>query len=111
MGDIRPPYESAERAFGLDALVTYPGGATVETTAIWLPFDPLEAPVGGQFQRVESRKVIALSLVGAAQVPLDTVITVAEYEGATASDWKVQSHDRHDSHHQRVVVIPVPEES
>jgi hypothetical protein len=106
LSDLRPSIAAALRAFGLPAVVTPPGGDPVETVAVWLPPRTPEYPTGAEYRRAEPLRVLALPLAGLPQVPRGTVVTVAEYQGGTASDWKTDETDRLDFDHYRAVVVP-----
>lgn len=106
MTDARPTIEEALDAFGVDAVVTPPGGPAVETRAIWLPPDTAQVPSGGDLRRVEPKRVLALPLVGLPEVPRGAVVTLPEFDGAESSDWKVDAAARVDFDHYRVVVMP-----
>lgn len=104
--DLRVPIEGALAAFGLPATVTPDGGSPVETTAIWLPYDTVESPPAGDFRRAEPRRVLALPFEGLPQVPRGTIVTVEEFSGAGARDWRVDAANRVDHDHYRCIVLP-----
>lgn len=104
--DLRPTIESALDAFSVDAVVTPPGGAAVETRAIWLPPTSVEHPVGSEARRAELRRVIALPLAGLPQVPRGTVVSAPPEEGADPADWRIEDAERVDFDHYRAVVVP-----
>lgn len=104
--DLRPSIESALGAFALDARVVPPDGPAVETRAFWLPPITEDYPTAGDQRRAEPRRRLVIPLDGVSQVPRGTVVTVPEYEGADASDWKVDEADRLDHDHYRLVVVP-----
>lgn len=109
MADLRPSIGQALDAFGLDAVVTPPGGSPVSTRVIWLPPITVEHPVGGEFRRAEVRRVLAMPLEGLGEVPRGTVVTAPEFEGADAADWKIDDAQRIDFDHYRAVVLPSAE--
>lgn len=104
--DLRPPLSLALDAFGVDALVAPPSGPSVETTAFWLPSETEEVPSGGDLRRAEQKRVVVLPRADVPEVPRGTVITMAEADGGAPVDWKVDSADKHDYDHHRVVVLP-----
>ncbi|KKM71001.1 hypothetical protein LCGC14_1434940 [marine sediment metagenome] len=104
--DLRPPLKAALDAFGLPATVTPPGGPTVQTTAVWLPPVTVDQPTTSDLRRAEPRRVLALPLAEAPQVPRDTVVSVPEHKGAVAADWKVDEAERIDFDHWRMMVVP-----
>jgi len=93
-------------AFSLPAVVTPPGGAAVETRALWLPPTTAESPATDH-DRAEAMRVVALPLDGLPNVPRGTVIVVAAYAGGTALSWKVDAADRVDWDHYRALVRPI----
>lgn len=104
--DLRPPISAAQNAFGLPAVVTPPGGPSVSTTAFWLPPTSPEVPPGADLRRAEPRHVLVLPKVDVPQVPLLTVVSVADVEGGGVVDWRVDSMDGVQYDHWRVVVVP-----
>lgn len=107
--DLRPPIASALVAFGVDAIVAPPGETPVSVTALWLAPDTVEVPVGGSGPpRREQRRIVALRLSDVPQVPRGTIISASEYKGGASQDWKVDSTERLDYDHVRVLVVPAP---
>ena len=109
MVDLRPSLEPALRAFAPSELaqVLVPGGgASVPTRAFWLPLTTEPVPSGGELRRSEPRRVIVVPKSTIPKLPRGTIISIPEYEGAVASDFKVDSleHSGHDEH--RAVVVP-----
>jgi hypothetical protein len=104
--DLRPSIESALGAFGLDATVTPPGGASVPTTVFWLPSVTEQRPSGREHQRAEQLRVLVIPKSAVAQVPRETVIAVPEEEGGAVKNWKVDAADRFDVDHYRAIVVP-----
>lgn len=104
--DVRPTFECDQAAFGIDALVTVPGGTAVETVAVWLPPVTVDVPAGEQFRRVEARHVIALSAADVPQLPRGTVIQAALVEGADVQTWSVDEIGRLYDDHFRATVVP-----
>ena len=105
--DLRPPIASALTAFGVDAVVTVPDEIPVSTTALWLAPDTVEVPVGADQVRREQRRIVALRLSDIPQVPRETIISAPEFAGGVVRDWKVDSTERLDYDHVRVIVVPV----
>jgi hypothetical protein len=103
--DTRPSITDALDAFGVDAVVTPPGGDPVETRAMWLG-SSAEVPPGSDSHRVERRRVLVLPLEGLPAIPRDTVVTLPEYDGADAEDWSIDSVVREDWDSRRVLVVP-----
>ena len=96
--------------FGVAAVVTPPGEAAFETTAIgWLPSLTEDMPVGHDRQRKEPRRVLAFRLVdefGAIPaMPRGTLIEAAEHGGAVRT-WKVDGTDSQTAEQIRVIVVP-----
>ena len=106
MADLRPEFEAASAPFGVDAVVTPPGGSPVQTRIIWLPPITVEHPIGTELRRAEPKRVLALPLDGLGEVPRGTIVTAPEYEGAEASDWKIDEAERVDFDHYRATVLP-----
>lgn len=108
MDDLRPTFESPLGSFGLDAVVTPPGGPAVETRAVWLPTTTEDYPTAADQRRAEPRERLALPLDDVPQIPRGTVVTVPKCRGAVATNWKVDEVDRVDDDHYRVVVVLIP---
>lgn len=104
--DLRPNIEAALDAFALEAIVTVPDMPEVETRVFWLPSQTVEVPAGTEVTRAEERRVLVLSKVDVPQVPRGTIIQIAEYEGGQESLWRVDSMEKPDFDHHRVVVVP-----
>jgi hypothetical protein len=107
MADARPTIASASRAFGLPAAVTPPGGATFQTTVIWLPPVTVEHPSSASLQRAEARRVLSFPVTpDVTSVPRGTVVVVAEFKGQPDKSWKVDAAERVDPDHWRMIVVP-----
>lgn len=107
--DARPQLDAALGAFGLPATVTVPDGAPVETTAFWLGPLSAEAPPGATAPRVERHRVLVLPLADVPDVPRETLIEMAEYDGGPILAWLVDSTASADVDCRRVLVLPAPE--
>lgn len=94
---------------GVDVLVTPPGAAGIETRGIWLTTITEDMPVGGDFQRREPRRVMALSRLDVPTVPRGTVIYGPEKDGEedTPRYWRVDGTERVEADHTRVVVVEI----
>lgn len=104
--DLRPSFEAALDAFSLPAVVTPPHLPSVTTRAFWLPSTTVEVPAGADLRRAERRRVLALPLADVPQIVRNTVVEMAESEDEAAAEWRVDSVDRMDGDHYRVVVVP-----
>lgn len=116
--DLRPSFADAVAAFGLAASVTAPDApAAVSTAVVWLP--PMEEPrpFGTEWQRRSPRRVAAFprasgsagswSWAGVDEVPIGSVVVVAETDGAAARSWRVDGLlDAIEPDHIRVAVSP-----
>lgn len=104
--NARVPFAAAQRAFGVAATVTIPDGSPVSTTAVWLSPDTVQLPGGLEFQRSDSRRVIALSREDVPSIPRSTVIVAPEPQGDTNKTWRVDGTVRiEEGDHLRVSVI------
>jgi len=105
--DLRPAIQSALDAFGLPAVVTPPGGPSVETTAVWLPPVTVDHPIGQDLQRAEPKRVLALPYTpGVTSIPRGTVVVVPEMKDAAPASWKVDEVDRVNPDEWRMTVLP-----
>jgi hypothetical protein len=104
--DRRPQIDAALAAFGLPAVVTVPAGLPVETEAFWLAPSTEQVPAGTDFRRAEMQRVLVLPLTDVPQVPRGTIVNIAPFQGGAPADWEVDSFERLDSDHYRVVVVP-----
>lgn len=90
---------------GVPAVVTPPGADAVETRIIWAERTTLEIPVGGESLRREPRRVMAIRRDDIDQVPRGTIVAVTEHLRTDPMFWKVDSTDRIEPDHIRVVVV------
>lgn len=106
--DIRPPLSAALDAFGLPCVVTPPSGESVETTAIWLPWQTDEYPVGGNATRSEPVRRLVLPLSEVLSMPKGTVVRVADdgSEDSPVRNWEIDSTERVAQDEYRVTVKP-----
>jgi hypothetical protein len=106
MGDLRPEFAAALRAFGLDAVVTLPDASTVEAEVFWLPPRTVEVP-SGSHRRAEVQRVLVIPLSDdLTEVPRGAEVTVAEVRGGADRDWRVDATIHADVDHVRVLVVP-----
>ncbi len=103
--DLRPTFESALDAFGLDATVTPPASAPVVTRALWLPHITEDLPGDGTLRRAEARRRLAIELADVPSIPRGTIVSVPEFKGQPSELWKVDEADRVDHDHFRLVVV------
>jgi hypothetical protein len=108
--DIRVPFESLADPFGVEAVVTPPGGSEIETTAIWIDASILDAPALQEFQRVEGRRVLALSRDDCPSVPTGTIVVAPLRKDDTARRWRVDSPVAIDADLVKVLVVPATDE-
>lgn len=106
--DIRPPLSAALAAFGVAGTVTVAGEEPVETTVLWSATDTVEVPVGGgDYKRVEERRVMSIAKADVPRVPMGTLVTAPEYSGAADRTWKVDAIQHEDFDHIRAVMVEV----
>lgn len=91
---------------GVPASITVPGGDPVETRIIWLTPVPTDAPEGSTFRREEPRRALAIRRDEVPEIPRGTVIEVTEHNQTTPDAWVVDSVDRVEQEHVRVLVVP-----
>jgi len=96
-------------AHGIDVVVTPPGAAGIETRGIWITTITEDMPVGGEFQRREPRRVMALSRLEVPTVLRGTVIDAPEKGGDIEAPrhWRVDGVERVEADHTRVVVVEI----
>jgi len=96
-------------AHGVDMVVTLPGAAGIETRGIWVTTIAEDMPGGGDFQRREPRRVMALSRADVATVPRGTVIYGPEKGGDEEEPryWRVDGTERVEADHTRVIVVAI----
>lgn len=115
--DVRVPFGLLMEAFGVDATVTIPGGDPIATAGVWiLPSTPefpsneeLGGGYGGNFQRREPKRVLALSRDAVPTVPRGTDVIAPERAGDAPRAWMVDALEHVDADHTRVLVVPGPE--
>lgn len=83
----------------------------METTVFWLGPLSSEAPAGALSSRVERARVLVVPLEDVPEVPRQTQIQCAEYDGGELLDWVVDSTVGVDVDSRRVAVVPAPTES
>jgi hypothetical protein len=106
--DIRPGLVPMLEAFGVPATVTRPApnDTPIDTTALWIAPLPQDVPLGGgEFTRQEPRRVLALPLSEVPTVPTKTLIEAPEALGLPTQTWIVDSIDRIEYDHVRVMVL------
>lgn len=106
--DFRPLHAAFIRAFAVDATVTRPApdDEPIETEgAIWLPLRTEDVPVGSEFTRRESLRVLSLPKADVPTVPTGTEILAQEVKGGPVLGWRVDGmlHPEVDDH--RVIVL------
>jgi hypothetical protein len=107
MSDLRPSISDALEVFGLDAVVTVPGGSPVPTQAMWQASRTGDYPTtGADLRRAEYRRVLVLPKAEVPEAPRGTAVTVPEQEDGDPKDWVVDSIDRDEFDAWRVVVLP-----
>ena len=94
------------QAHGLAVTVTTPGGLPVAVTGIWLTPATDHYPLGQEFRRASPTRAMALRVDEVAQVPRGTVIVAPERSGGADQTWKVDSVERLEAAHVRVIVVP-----
>jgi hypothetical protein len=94
---------------GLEATVTRPApdDDPIATTVIWVAPQPMEVPIGGDFQRQEPLRVLVIPFSDVPTVPSGTRIEAPEEKGLASRTWKTEGEARREYDHVRVVVIPV----
>lgn len=108
--DLRVPFASIQAAFGVDAVVTVPGGDPVETTAVWITPGVDDVPPGFDVQRAERRYILALARDEFPSVPRATLIEAPERQGDTTKRWRVEEADGIDADLAKYRVIPAADE-
>jgi hypothetical protein len=107
--DLRPSFSLILSAFGVDAIVTIPDGSPVPTRIVWMSPTTVEFPKGTDYRRVEEQRVVSIPKSEVPGVPCNTVISAPEFPGAGITLWRVDSIDKVDFDHTRVIVLPVSE--
>jgi hypothetical protein len=96
--------DASFNTFGVPALVTPPGGSTIEAIGIWMSPVVDELPTGHDFQRRQPREVLAFRMAQTGSIPRGTSIIAARRGEASARTWKVESVERMDGEQIRVTV-------
>lgn len=108
LGPLRSLVLSLNQAtHGVTATVTRSGHAAVSTRAIWLtaPIDDPQ-PYGHDYSARGPRKAMVLSRADFPDgVERGTVISAPEAQGGTLLSWTVDSIERTEADHWRVVVV------
>ena len=99
------------QAHGVPVTVTRPApnDDPIETRGIWLTTLTESVPSGTDFQRREPFRVMALSRAIVPTAPRGTEISAPEKAGDVTRTWIVDSTDRVEADHVRVIVLPVDE--
>ena len=110
--DLRVPFTACQEAFGLPGTVTRPApdDTPIETTVVWMPTRSEDIPGDAQFTRRDPIRVLAIGLADVPTVPRGSTIRAAEVLDGTERTWKVDSTDRVEHDHVRVIVVAVPVE-
>lgn len=103
--------ESALSAFAVEATVTPPAGDHVTARVFWLPPQMVQSPPGSDVKVVEQVRVLVLNRSECGSVPRGTIVSIPEYDGAAASEWRVDSVDSTQYDHIRAVVVPNVDEA
>lgn len=108
MGDRRPSIAAALSAFGVPATVTRPApdNVPISTSGIWMSPVLFGAPGGNDLQRIELRRVFAVTRDAVPTVPRGTRIDAAERDGDVVQSWRVDELAGADPDHVRVLVVP-----
>jgi len=95
-------------AHGVPAVVTrpVPDEAPISTTGIWAPTEPQQdgQPVGTDFRRLDSRRVLALPRSDVPSLPRGTTIVAALHSGGAEKTWIVDGLDRVEADTWRAIV-------
>jgi hypothetical protein len=98
--------EASMSVMGVDATVTVPSGAPVQTRVVWVNVATEQMPYGRDFQARDPRRVLVISRAAVPLVPRGTTIAAPEYAGATVRTWTVDNVERMDADEARVIVAP-----
>jgi hypothetical protein len=97
---------------GIPATVTrpYPHDTPIETRIIWALPSTDAVPFGSEFQRQESKRVMAFRLDEVPTVPTKTIVVAPEAAGGVDQRWRVEGPERLESDHGRYIVVldPLP---
>lgn len=109
MADARVPLGLAIDAFGVPVTVTRPDPDTspVTTTGVWLaPLLDEGLPAGSDLQRREPRRVMAIARTSVlTSMKRNTLISAPEQLDGPTILWRVDSLDRVEFDHWRVVLV------
>lgn len=113
--DLRPPITAAMDAFSVPAVVTLSYTSPVTTRGIWVTPITEDVPIGagsgrrsvGEFQRLELKRIMALSKTDIPKIPIGTEIVAPEISGGPTKIWKVDALELADDEHNRVVLVEV----
>lgn len=101
--------------YGVPGTVTVLYEAPVSTTVIWdTPSRRRASDEVYEFrpeldQRQGERRVLAIPRAAVTVIPVGTLVSAPERLGGTAQTWRVESVERVEEGHSRVVVVPVEE--
>ena len=87
------------------ATVTPPSESPIETSVIWPTPITEGVPLGGDFQRAEPRRVVAVRTDDVPALPRGTVIVSTIPPATAPSTWKVDAIESVFSDHVRAVVV------
>lgn len=104
--DARPPVAVLFEAFGVPATVTPPSAAAVTTTVVWITPNPVLQP-GGDLNRRDGQRIVAIRRDEVPSVPLGTRIDAPEMAGGADIEWRVDGTDLVEQDHVRVFVLRV----
>lgn len=108
MADLRVPFTVLQDAFGRPATVTRPApdDTPVQTDIVWMTPATEDVP-GGPYQRRDPIRALSVSRADVPTIPRNTVVQVAEQDGADVRTWRVDATERVEADHVRVIVLPV----
>ena len=104
--DLRPPITAAMDAFSVPAVVTLSYTSPVTTRGIWVTPITEDVPIG-EFQRLELKRIMALSKTDIPKIPIGTEIVAPEISGGPTKIWKVDALELADDERNRVVLVEV----
>lgn len=101
-----------QAAHGVAATVTRPApdSTPISTTGIWAQTAPLEdaQPYGTMLQRRDPRRVMAIPRADVPTMPIGTTVVAPETIGGTNKTWRVESLERTEGDHWRVILRTAP---
>ena len=92
---------------GVPATVTVPGNDPVETRIIWLTPNSEGSPEGTQLQFAEAKPAMAIRRDDVPALVLGTLVEVAPHNLDAPTAWEVDSIEKVEQEHVRVLVVPV----